>query len=148
VSDEHDRQAVIDAEHLKLLEFGYYISAVTTAFWSLFGLAYAVMGFSLGAITKHAPSSPEALPPDAIVWVFVVFGGVVFVAMLSVAAVKVHVGRCLSRRRSRTFCLIVASLTCVGVPYGTILGICTFVVLTRPAVAQMFAAGHLSDADR
>jgi hypothetical protein len=100
------------------------------------------MGFSLGAMTKQAPSGPGALPPDAIVWVFVVFGGVVFLAMLSVAAVKVYVGRCLSRRRSRTFCLIVAALTCVGVPYGTILGICTFVVLTRPAVAQMFATGR------
>ena len=144
MSDEHDRQAVIDAEHLKLLELGYYISAVATAFWSLFGLAYAVMGFSLGAMVKQAPSGPGAPPPEAFLWVLVVVGAVVFVAMLSVAAVKVYVGRCLSRRRFRTFCLIVAALTCVGVPYGTVLGICTFVVLTRPAVAQMFASARES----
>jgi len=31
-----------------------------------------------------------------------------------------------------------AALTCLGIPWGTVLGVCTFLVLERPSVAALF----------
>ena len=47
-------------------------------------------------------------------------------------------GRFLAQRAYYTFCFVVAALECVFVPFGTVLGVFTIVVLQRPAVKEMF----------
>ena len=47
----------------------------------------------------------------------------------------------LGQRRSHTLCLVAAALSCVFMPFGTLLGVCTFVVLLRPSVAPLFKGG-------
>jgi hypothetical protein len=37
-------------------------------------------------------------------------------------------------------CMITAGLSCLEMPYGTALGVMTFVVLSRPSVRQEFDA--------
>ena len=58
---------------------------------------------------------------------------------LTASALIAFAGRCLRRRRRYTFCLVVAAISCAFVPFGTVLGIFTLVVLTRPGVKPMFA---------
>ncbi len=50
-------------------------------------------------------------------------------------------GYWLRRYRNRVFIFIVAGLSCLSMPYGTVLGIFTFVVLRRPVAEQLFAGG-------
>jgi hypothetical protein len=57
---------------------------------------------------------------------------------LSLAALLAVAGRRLKQRRSHTFCLVVAGLTCMNMPLGTVLGVFTLVVLTRPGVREAF----------
>jgi hypothetical protein len=61
-----------------------------------------------------------------------------FALMVVLAVLKFIVAKRLSQRRSRTLCLVVAGLSCFGVPFGTALGVFTFLVLLRPSVARMF----------
>jgi hypothetical protein len=61
--------------------------------------------------------------------------GWLFAALVAVA------GRKLAKRRGRTFCIVVAALCCIMVPLGTILGVFTLIVLTRPSVQALFASG-------
>ena len=42
------------------------------------------------------------------------------------------------QRRNRSFCFVVACLSCFNVPLGTILGIFTILVLNRPSVQAGF----------
>jgi hypothetical protein len=58
----------------------------------------------------------------------------------TLAACMIATGRKLTRRASRTFCLVIAGLECALMPLGTILGIFTIVVLTKDSVKQIFAA--------
>jgi hypothetical protein len=49
-------------------------------------------------------------------------------------------GRKRSRRASRTFCLVGAGLECVLVPFGTVLGVFTIIMLMKESVKPLFAA--------
>ena len=136
--NSEDRQAIIDDEHLKLLSVGYLVSGGLTALFSLFGLFYAGMGlFMLAlALTQKSNSAPPVVAA-------LLFGtmGLLFLAMFIVITIcKFRVASCLRQRRGRTFCLIVAALTAIEFPYGTMLGVFTFLVLCRPSVIQQFNA--------
>jgi hypothetical protein len=54
-----------------------------------------------------------------------------------VAVITVLCGRYLPRGTNRTFCYVVAGLTCLAIPYGTTLGVFTFLVLNRPEAKQI-----------
>lgn len=47
-------------------------------------------------------------------------------------------GRFIVRRKHYIFCLVIASLNCLFMPFGTILGVFTIVVLIRPSVKALF----------
>jgi hypothetical protein len=71
-------------------------------------------------------------------WFFGLFGLIFFLAMVTFAALKFLAAHRIKARRSRTLCMIIAGLTCFGVPYGTALGVWTLIVLSRPSVARLF----------
>lgn len=136
------RQSIIDDEHLKLLSWGYLFSGVMTALFSLLGLLYAVMGLVMStflAAAAKSGSQSEAMPPESIGTFLGIFGLVFFLVAIGLAIAKFVAASCIRRRKLRTLCLVVAGVSCLGIPYGTILGVCTFVVLGREGVVQQFA---------
>lgn len=134
------RQMVADEEHLKLLSLGYVISAVMTVFWSLFGLFYAAMGavFVKMIASQKAAGGTGQPPPAFFGWMFGAFGLAMFVFAAVMAILKFRTASCLKRRKSRTFCMVVAGISCIEVPYGTVLGVFTFIVLGRESVMRLF----------
>ena len=141
MSDEIVRQAIIDDEHLKLLSLGYMVSGGFAALFSLFGLFYAFIGIIMSLTFSHIPdTAPKAggPPPAFIGWIFGGIGLVIFLAMITMAAAKFWVGLSIRRRKSRTFCMVVAGIGCLEFPYGTLLGVLTFIVLGRDSVARLF----------
>jgi hypothetical protein len=139
--DEIVRQTMIDEEHLKLLSLGYMISACATSFFSLFGLFYVFMGVIMSATFSRMPKPPGGTgqePPAFIGWFFAGIGLAFLLVLISLALLKFRAGVCLRRRTSRTFCMVVAGITCLGIPYGTALGVFTFIVLGRESVTRLF----------
>lgn len=138
---DEERQQAIDEEHLRLLSLFYYISAGLSAFFSLFGMLYLAMG----AIVVASMPSLQATgnpPPAAMGWIFVGVGAVFTFLLLLAAALKFVAARAIRRRRFRVFCLVIAAFACIAVPYGTLLGIFSFIVLGRPSVKALFDAQH------
>ena len=45
----------------------------------------------------------------------------------------IYVGRCVQKRRNKTLIYIMAALSCMFIPDGTLLGVFTFIVLASPA---------------
>jgi hypothetical protein len=141
MSEEIIRQSVIDEEHLKLLSLGYMISAATAAFFSLFGLMYMVMGIIISAIISQKPGVARPTgqqPPAFIGWIFAAIGLGVFLIMILLAALKLRASSCIKNRKSRTFCMVMAGISCLEVPYGTVLGALSFIVLGRDSVVRLF----------
>ena len=137
--EQSSAQAAIDAEHLKLLHIGYLISSGISAFFGLFGLMYATMGVFVTSVAKLAqPANPGQLPPEQVGWLFTIFGCAFTLFFFGIAALKYQAARLLKSRRGWTFCMVVAAVCCMGVPYGTLLGVLTFLVLSRPGVQALF----------
>jgi hypothetical protein len=140
--EEVDRQSIINEEHLKLLSVGYLVSAGFAAFFSMFGLLYLVIGIIMGVAFSQMPSGDKAgqAPPAFVGWIFGGIGLAIFLLMIGVAALKFWTARCIKQRKSRTFCMVIAALSCLEFPYGTLLGVLTFMVLGRDSVTQLFTA--------
>jgi Zn-dependent protease len=128
-----------DQEHLFLLKLSYYIMAGMTGFFSLFALIYIGLGavFASGVMppTPGNPSDPRFMG-----LMFLCIGLVVLFIGLSITFLTYWAGRCIRDRRHRTFCVIVACLSCLHVPFGTAIGVCTLIVLGRPSVQALFEA--------
>jgi hypothetical protein len=140
---EEQRQAILDQEHLKLLSIGFLVSGCLHAAFSLFGLLYVAMGVLMhGAFAniQATAKNPSQAPPPEIAWFMAIFGSGIFLVMITLAALKLRTAWCLKRRRSRTFCLITSGISCLGIPYGTLLGVFSFMVLGRPSVKALFDA--------
>jgi hypothetical protein len=132
-----DRQRVLDEEHLRLLSIAHYIAAGFNAFIALIGFAY---GSFFSIMLRNIPNNSSSgfgsdFDPAAL---FGVLGGLFGVAMLFGAAAEFWVGRSLTRREGHTFCVIVSAFDCLSVPYGTLLGVASLVVLERPTVKALF----------
>lgn len=80
-------------------------------------------------------------PPEFVGWVFITIGAVAIVACWVFAAALAAAGELLQRRRGYTYCLVMAALACMFMPFGTVLGVFTLVVLVRPSVKELFAQG-------
>jgi hypothetical protein len=140
---EEERQQLIDGEHLKLLALAYAIDGGTYGVFSVFGLLYAAMGAVFGAAIAHAPpQASQGPPPEFMGWFFGLFGLAMFLGFISFGALKLLCAQRIKTRRSRTLCLVVAAISCLAIPYGTAIGVWTFMVLTRPSVAELFVSTH------
>ena len=77
-------------------------------------------------------------PPEAM---FRIMGGVLGLFILAgwaFGALTIYVGRCIRRRSKRVLTLVVAFLNLAFVPVGTLLGVATITVLSRPSVKRAY----------
>ncbi len=139
MTEIESRQQILDEEHLRLLSLGYWVSAGATAFLSLFGIFYMGMGMFFEATARRFPTDTGTPPPRGFGLIFGAVGLAIFLVLIVVAALKIYAALSLKKKQARTPCLIVAAITCLGIPYGTVLGIFTFMVLTRPSVVQLYS---------
>jgi hypothetical protein len=138
--EEIDRQAILDEEYLKLLSLGYMVSAGFAALFSVLGLFYMGMGIVMSFVFAHAPATTKGgePPPAFIGWIFAAIGLVMFIILIGIAFARFWAARCLKQRKSRTYCMVIGALGCLEIPYGTLLGVLTFIVLGRDSVKQLF----------
>jgi hypothetical protein len=69
-----------------------------------------------------------------------VIAGCFILAGWSLAICLLIAGSYLTSRKHYTFCLVIAAISCMLMPFGTVLGVFTIIVLMRPSVKEMFEA--------
>ena len=132
-----------DAEHLRLLSIFHYVVAGVAGFCSFFPLLYTVLGFVFVALSHRPPTNPtQQLPPVALGWAFVGLGIFLFLLGVAFAVVLALAGRSLSHRTGYWFAFVVACIECIFIPFGTILGMFTVIVLSRESVKTLFPTAH------
>lgn len=135
---ESERQEIIDQEHLRLLPVSYWVLAGLDIFVGLYGLIYVAMGVLFASIPFLSGSSASDAPPAFFGWFFVAIGVAFMLGFGISAALKILAGLWIKRRTHRIACLVFAGITCLSVPFGTLVGVFTFIVLLRPSVAALF----------
>jgi hypothetical protein len=133
-----DVQARQDAEHLKLLSVFHYVVAAMMAVFASFPILHLLIGIAVVA-GKLGQSKAGEPPPALFGWFFIVFAAGWMAVGWTLAVCTVIAARNLARRKKYLFCLVVAGVmaaTCM--PFGTVLGVFTIIVLMRPSVKEAF----------
>ena len=122
-----------DLEHLKLLSIFHYVVAGATALFALFPLLHVAFGVAMVSGRMDAD-----LDAQLVGWFFIAFASVAIAVGLTLAVCILLAGRSLAQRKKRTFCMVVGGLECLLMPYGTVLGVFTLIVLMRPSMPGLF----------
>jgi len=139
-------QRKADAEHLRILSLCHFIMAGLTVaglgllFFHWFMMHQFLESPSAWGGAPNAPSPREAW--NVFRWFYLIFGTFTIVA----GTANASSGWLIRNRRGRVFSLVVAGLNCMGLPFGTTLGVFTFVVLLRESVAELYAAAAVERA--
>ncbi len=143
-----------DTEHLSALSVGHYIMAGLTAIsaiplvaWAFAGAKIAEqlanqMALMMGDLSGQTGVDPFAGAPEAMMkdlGTLVIMMTVLSVVLVVVTAIGFFlVGLKLRQRRWWTFCYLSGWGECLMFPFGTILGVFTIIVLSRPGVKRSF----------
>ena len=133
--DDELKQQILNEEHLRLLRIGYFVNAAITGLSSFFILLYT---FFLFFIFSQIPKQADFPPPAIFQRIFGVIGVGLASFVFAIAVLQVLTGLRLEQRRSRVLCMITAGITCLYIPFGTLLGVWTFIVLSRSSVQKLF----------
>lgn len=163
IAPEMEEQ-IIARERLRLLALGYYIKGAIGAVFVSFLLFHFVffLGFSfipesawnpapkpataaesLSVTPSPSPRPANQGPPVVMFRIFAAIVGVIILLGWTFGALTIYAGRCIQKRNHRVFIFVMAGLNCVLIPWGTLLGIATFILLQTPLARREF--GLLAD---
>ncbi len=153
-------QAMIARERMRILSIGFYVCGGMGAVFASFLILYVLMFGAMSYIPARAWDTPaqtsssssatstsrenfahpakSAGPP---LFVFRIMAGVMAVFMTVgwiFAGLTIYAGRCLQKRKHKTFIYVMAVLNLFWIPHGTLLGIGTFLTLGSNAAVDEF----------
>jgi hypothetical protein len=128
-----------DSDNLRLLAIFHYVVAGLAVFFSFFPLLYSAMGGFMLYAAYHPGPNNQQQPPAVLGWIFAMLGALFFFTGLVIAICILIAGRSLARQRRYWFAFIVACIECLFIPFGTILGVFTIIVLSRESVKALFS---------
>src|SRR6266542_893505 len=125
----------------------HYVVAGLAALFSFFPLLYTTVGVIFIFAARHGTPKPgEDLPPEFLGWIFAVLGSLLFLMGIAMAICILIAGRSLAHCKRYSFALVMACIECVFIPFGTILGVFTIVVLSRESVRGLFSTATVQAA--
>jgi hypothetical protein len=130
-----------DEDQLRLLSIFHYVVGGLAGLFALMPLFHLAFGLFMILAPEKLDGRGEA-PPAFIGWMFVIIAAGFIAVGWVFAAFVLTAGRCLARRRGYRFCLVMAGIECAFMPFGTVLGVFTLIVLVRESVKKLFTANN------
>jgi hypothetical protein len=132
----------IDLEHLQLLGIFHYIVGGLMMFFSCFLIFHLVFGLLIAFHPEGFGPQPRKVPDEGMNLVFglmmAAFASVGMLTGWTLGGLTIYSGRCLQKHRRRLFSLVMAGIACLFMPFGTLLGVFTIVVLQRDSVRRLY----------
>ena len=125
-----------DGDHLKILSICWYIWSSLVLLMSCGAIIYLVIGIVF--LVSPPPTHAGDPPPELFGGIFTGVGACGMLLGWTVAALGFITAGALRKRRKRGLCFTTAVISCLNVPMGTVLGVFTLVVLSRPSVKASF----------
>jgi hypothetical protein len=128
-----------DLEHLKLLSIFHYVLAGITGLFACFPVLHLAIGIMfLVAPEKFDGDAGNADQHKVMGFMFTVIPALFILTGWTIAVLVALAGRFLARRQRYIYCLVIAGVSCLFIPIGTVLGVFTIIVLNRPSVRALF----------
>ncbi len=125
-----------DTEQLRLLSIFHYVISGLAALFSAIPLLYIV----LGTVMRRGDFGHQDKVGRLIGGFITALGAGVFLAIIIYVVCMVMAAIYLREHKHHTFCLVMAGISCVFMPFGTVLGVLTIIVLSRDSVKVLFQA--------
>jgi hypothetical protein len=129
-----------DADNLRTLAICHYVvSGFSLLGLGFLGLHYSIMRVAFGnpQLWENA-KSPQPFKPDEFFhvfqWFYLIFGILIVLSGI----LTLMAGRFIHRRVNRTFSIVIAGLNCLHLPFGTVLGVFTIIMLTKESVMRLY----------
>ncbi len=128
-----------DEEHLRLLSIFHYVVGGLAVLFALFPIIHLILGLVMIFAPNKFGGKGEP-PPAFLGWFFVIFAAPFIVLGWTFAVFVLTTGRFLARRKHYMFCLVMGGVECLFMPFGTVLGVFTIMVLMQEPVKLLFGA--------
>jgi hypothetical protein len=130
-----------DNEHLRLLSICHFVVGGFAALMLPFLGVHFLFAYSMFTLMPFIAGPNQNVPPpeifQALFWIYPIVG----LFCTTGAALNLLCGWFLLQKTHRIFSFVVAWLDCLWLPWGTVLGVFTILVLTRPSVQRMYETG-------
>lgn len=134
-SPSYDYERVAsDNSHLKILVICHWVWGAILAVFSLFPLIHIGLGIAM----LNGAFDGDGASPELTGWLLIMAGAIAIILGESLAVLVLISAHKMSRRQARVFSIVIAAVSCLSVPLGTLLGIFTIVVLCRDGVRQQY----------
>ncbi len=121
-----------------MLAIFHYVVAGLAALFAMFPVIHLCMGLFFVFGASHLTQPGQTPPPAWFGWIFIIVASLFILLGLTLASLIFATGRCLARRKHHQFCFVMACVECLFMPFGTILGVFSIVVLNRETTKQLF----------
>lgn len=125
-----------DREHLSLLSIFHFVVAGLAFLFACIPLFHFFFGLAM--VTGWLPDANDDAGLQLFGVLLMVLAGCMILTGWAYAVATAFAGSFLSARRNYTYCLVVAAISCLFMPFGTVLGVFTIIVLVRPSVKELF----------
>ena len=129
-----------DKDHLNLLSIFHYVVGGLVALFACIPIIHLTIGLLVLFFGTRQVPADEKVPVMIISIIFIIIPLFIIFCGWVLAFLIIIAGRQLSKRQQYGFCLVMAAVECVFMPFGTILGVFTIIVLMRPSVKTLFEA--------
>jgi len=121
--------------HLKILGICYYVMGGLLCLLALIPCLHIILGIAMLSGKMDGAQQPS---PAFMGIIFLAMGLTAVLLILAIAITTIYTGRCLRQRKYYIFCLVMAGLCCCWFPLGTVLGVFSIIVLSKPEVKPEF----------
>jgi hypothetical protein len=135
-----------DERDLRLLSTFHYVLAAALGVLGCLPLVHVGLGLVM-LFYPEALDGADQPPLRFIGGIFLVLGAAFAVFSWTTVALLIVAAQRLRRRTRWTFCFVVGAISCLFQPLGTVLGVFTIIVLSRPSVKALFESGEAESCD-
>lgn len=130
-----------DLEQIKILSIFHYVVAGIAALFACFPIFHLIAGISMLAGNSSPDNSTTNMPFPFNMFglIFTVIPAVMILFGWALPLAWQFQATCFQKKRNYMFCMIMAGIGCIFMPFGTVLGVFTIIVLSRLSVKDLFS---------
>jgi hypothetical protein len=128
-----------DQQYLKIIAIFHFVVGGIAGLISCFPIIHLVLGltFLFGNFSSVQPT--DTMPMSLFGLVFTVIPALIILLGWAFAICVMLAGYFNIKRQHHMFCLVMAGVECMFMPFGTVLGVFSIILLIKPEVKALFA---------
>jgi hypothetical protein len=126
-----------DLHYLNLLSIFHYVVGGMVYLFGCFPIFHLIFGIVM-LVVPMDDNKNDPFPAKIIGCMMIFFALAFITAAWTLATMIVVTGRKLAKKKSYMFCMVIAGIECIFMPFGTVLGVFTIILLSRPSVKELF----------